>query len=420
MRLIRDGIVDRDGVKGLAQRLGFSERHLHRLMTAELGAGPLALAQAQRSQTARTLLETSTLSITDIAFASGFSSVRQFNDTIRYVFDDTPSGLRSRAKRIGAQPTTEKSSNGMHSVYLRLPVRRPFQLGSALEFLSARSLTGVESTDGKIYCRSIRLAHGYGIIRLTPSTDFSSGKAVVHLDLQLSDLRDLQMAVDRCRQLLDLDADAAAIFEALHKDPVLGALVTKNPGLRVLGTVDGFELATRAIVGQQVSVLGARTIISRLVLQAGEKLTQADGKVTHLFPTPSALLELASSHPEIFSMPGRRRRALAAVAQAVEAGTIMLDIGVDRMELRQSLEVIPGIGRWTSEYVAMRVLRDPDAFMPTDLGITQAVSRLGITTDSKQLAIISDRWRPWRSYAMAHLWSILADTAATPRAPSAT
>ena len=418
MRLIQDGIIDREGVTGLARHLGYSERQLNRRMTAELGVGPIALARAQRGQTARTLLETTTLPIADVAFAAGFSSVRQYNDTIRHIFADTPSGLRRRAPSIQVQHANEQSMHAMQWIRLRLPVRQPFQLASVLQFLSVRSLTGIEVAESNSYTRSIRLVHGYGIIRLTPSTNSAIADTFVHADLQLTDLRDLAVAVERSRQLLDLDADPVAIYGALYRDPLIGSAVTKNPGLRVPGSVEGFELVVRAIIGQQVSVQGARTIANRIILAAGEKLSQTEGKITHLFPTPSAVRELIDSHPEIFTMPSRRRLALAAVAKAVEDGTVLLDTGVDRSELRQSLEAIPGIGRWTSEYVAMRALRDPDAFMPTDLGLIRAVTRLGMPIDSKRLAVVADRWRPWRSYAMIHLWSI--PTVATPLPTSKT
>ncbi|MGC8466448.1 MAG: AlkA N-terminal domain-containing protein [Acidimicrobiales bacterium] len=406
MRLIRDGFVDREGVTGLARRLNYSERQLHRLMTAELGVGPLALARAQRSRTARVLLETTELSVTDVAFAAGFTSVRQYNDTIRQVFADTPTGLRRRSRTVATLRSATYHGQGLQSLQLRLPARRPLQYESILHYLSRRTIDGIEATVEGRYIRSVCLAHGYGILTFEPCEKDAVGPPFIHLHLQLSDLRDLTMAVDRCRQLLDLDADPVAIDNTLLDDPVLGPLVSKNPGLRVPGTVDGFELAVRAIIGQQVSVQGARTVASRLVRAAGEELPTTDGTITHLFPTPSALLDLAATAPEIFSMPSRRRQTLVALAEAVLDGTVLLDTGADRMELRHNLEALPGIGPWTSEYVAMRALRDPDAFMPSDLGIIRAVARLDLPTNTKELSTVSDRWRPWRSYAMAHLWML--------------
>jgi AraC family transcriptional regulator, regulatory protein of adaptative response / DNA-3-methyladenine glycosylase II len=224
--------------------------------------------------------------------------------------------------------------------------------------------------------------------------------------------------VARCRQLLDLDADPVAIWEALRDDPLVGALVRRDPGRRVPGAADGFELAVRAVIGQQVSVPGARTVAGRLVLAAGEPVPAAVGAVTHLFPTPAALVELAERDPGAFSMPAGRRRALVALARAVDAGDVVIDPGADPAELRRSLVALPGIGPWTAEYVAMRALRDPDAFMPTDLGIRRGAVALGLPDDPARLRELTEHWRPWRSYAMAHLWAIPAANAATSQLPT--
>ncbi len=416
MRLIRDGVVDREGVEGLAGRLGYSTRQLNRLITTEVGTGPLALARAQRSQTARVLLETTDLPVAHVAFAAGFSSVRQCNDTVRETFADTPSGLRARAARtaLGRRARREPATQ---AIRLRLPCRQPFNPASVLEFLGVRALPGVESLDGATYTRSLRLPHGHGIVTLgAPEAEGDLGPAYVEGELVLSDLRDLHTAVARCRQLLDLDADPVAIWEALRDDPLVGALVRRDPGRRVPGAADGFELAVRAVIGQQVSVTGARTVAGRLVLAAGDPLPAPVGAVTHLFPTPAALVELAERDPGAFAMPAGRRRALVALAEAVEGGDVVIDPGADSAELRASLVALPGIGPWTAEYVAMRALRDPDAFMPTDLGIRRAAVALGLPDDPVHLHQLTDHWRPWRSYAMAHLWSLPA--AATPQIPT--
>jgi AraC family transcriptional regulator of adaptative response / DNA-3-methyladenine glycosylase II len=415
MRLIRDGVVDRDGVEGLAGRLGYSTRQLNRLITAEVGTGPLALARAQRSQTARVLLETTDLPVAHVAFAAGFASVRQCNDTVRQTFADTPSGLRARAART-ALGRRYKQEPATQAIRLRLPCRQPFNPASVLDFLGLRALPGVEALDGASYVRSLRLPHGHGIVTLRApgaENDGDAGPAYVEGELILSDLRDLQTAVARCRQLLDLDADPVAIWEALRGDPLLGALVRRDPGRRVPGAADGFELAVRAVIGQQVSVPGARTVAGRLVLAAGDPLPTPFGAVTHLFPTPAALVELAERDPGAFSMPAGRRRALVALAHAVDAGDVVIDPGADAAELRRSLVALPGIGPWTAEYVAMRALRDPDAFMPTDLGIRRGAVALGLPDDPTHLRDMTERWRPWRSYAMVHLWALPAT--ATPQ-----
>ena len=419
MRLIRDGVVDREGVEGLAGRLGYSTRQLNRLITAEVGTGPLALARAQRSQTARVLLETTDLPITHIAFAAGFASVRQCNETVRQIFADTPRGLRARVATAarGRKGPAATPTGATQGIRLRLPCRRPFSPASVLDFLGLRALPGVESLDGATYRRSLRLPHGHAVVALTAAAAAAdAGPAFVDGELRLSDLRDLTTAVSRCRQLLDLDADPVAVCEALRGDPLIGPLVGRDPGRRVPGAADGFELAVRAVIGQQVSVPGARTVAGKLVRACGETLPDPDGGVTHLFPTPAALVQLAHRDPGAFAMPAGRRRALVALAEAVEAGDVVIDPGADPAELRHSLVALPGIGPWTAEYIAMRALRDPDAFMPTDLGIRRGAAALGLPDDPASLSALTEAWRPWRSYAMVHLWSLPA--ASTPSLPT--
>jgi AraC family transcriptional regulator of adaptative response / DNA-3-methyladenine glycosylase II len=384
MRLIRDGVI---------------------------GTGPLAIARAQRSQTARVLLETTNLPISHIAFAAGFASVRQCNETVQQIFAKTPSALRARVPHRAARDRTDGTTQGIR---LRLPGRRPLDVASVLTFFGTRAVPGIEAFDGTTYRRSLRLPHGYGSVALR-ADDESDGPVFVNAELHLSDLRDLTTAVARCRQLLDLDADPIAVLEALGGDPLLGPLVIADPGRRVPGAADGFELAVRAVIGQQVSVTGARTVAGRLVAAAGDALPEGRHGVTHLFPTPVALIDLAERDPAAFSMPASRRRALVALAHAVEDGSVTIDPGTDPQQLRSRLVALPGIGPWTAEYVAMRALRDPDAFMPTDLGILRAARGLGLPEDRGQLAQLTDRWRPWRSYAMAHLWSLPAGRTPTPR-----
>jgi AraC family transcriptional regulator, regulatory protein of adaptative response / DNA-3-methyladenine glycosylase II len=422
MRLIRDGIVDREGVDGLANRLGYSVRQLNRLVTAEVGTGPLAIARAQRSQTARILLETTELPIAQVAFAAGFSSVRQCNETVQQIFADTPRGLRRRVSKAAARRRAGAVAEGTtQEIRLRLPCRRPFSPESVLGFLGTRAVFGIEEVEEHTYRRGLRLPHGYAVVALTAADGDTGGDgpAFIEAELHLSDLRDLTSAVSRCRQLLDLDADPVAIFEALGHDASIGPLVTAHPGRRVPGTTDGFELAVRAVIGQQVSVVGARTIAGRLTAAAGDALAEAVGGVTHLFPTPAALIALAAQSPATFSMPASRRNALVGLAEAVIAGRVVIDAGADPAELRASLVALPGIGPWTAEYVAMRALRDPDAFMPTDLGITRAAAALGLAADPVHLSAASERWRPWRSYAMVHLWALPVAQTAKVRKPSA-
>ena len=395
MRLISDGVVDREGVSGLARRLGFSERHLHRQLVAEVGAGPIAVARAQRAQTARVLLETTDLPITDVAFAAGFASVRQFNDTVREVFSVTPSELRRTA-----QPATAGTpSPGTISV--RLPFRRPIDLDAVFAFLAARAVPGVEEFAGDTFRRTLALPHGTGVVELSAGPP---GARYLRCVLRLSDVRDLPAASQRCRRLLDLDADPQAVDEALGADPVLGPLVAGSPGRRVPGHVDGAELAVRAVLGQQVSVPAARTLAARLVRRYGAPLATPSGSLTHLFPSPAALAEADLAD---VGLPGSRRRALAALSLALAGGQLAVDPGADRAELHARLLELPGVGAWTASYIGMRALGDPDVFLPSDAGVRHALTRLGLPTDPTFAARLADQWRPWRSYALFHLWGTL-------------
>jgi AraC family transcriptional regulator of adaptative response / DNA-3-methyladenine glycosylase II len=401
MRLIADGAVDRVGISGLAGRLGYSERQLRRLLTDELGAGPLALARAQRAQTARILVETTTLPMSDVAFAAGFASIRQFNDTMQEVFDSSPTQLRDRAGK------TRPGHGSPGQISLRLPYRSPIDLDRMIGFLAARAVPGIEEATDRSYARSIALPHGSGIIRIA-----YSAKSRGHVDcaLTLSDLRDLTTAVRRCRRLLDLDADPEAISGQLALDEVLGPLVNKCPGRRVPGHVDGDELAIRAVLGQQVSIAAARKLAARLVAEHGEPLPHPDGTITHLFPSSAAM---AAIDPETLPMPGARARALTGLATALASGAIILDPGAEREEVTSALLELPGIGRWTASYIAMRALADPDAFMPSDIGVRDALRNLGADHSPRGAARLAEAWRPWRSYATQHLWASI-ETGGTP------
>lgn len=410
MRLIADGVVDRDGVPGLATRLGYSERHLNRLVTDELGAGPLAVARARRAQTARLLVETTSLPITDVAFAAGFASVRQFNDTVREVFGTTPTDLR-RARSDGG------ATSAPGTISLRLPVRGPFDADAVFAFLGLRAVPGVEHWDGMTYRRSLRLPGGPGVVALRAAPGAGSGIGAAHVvcELRLADVADLQPAVERCRRLLDLDADPVAVDAQLGDDDVLGPLVRKRPGLRSPGCVDGAELLVRAILGQQISVAGARTLAARLAAAVGDRLPDelvdsepeqagAGAAPTHLFPSAA---ELAALDPALLPMPAARARSLLGACAAVAAGELALDAGADRSETGARLRSLPGIGPWTAAYVSMRALGDPDAFLPTDLGVRHALDALGVASAPAAAERLAERWRPWRSYALHHLWASL-------------
>ncbi|WP_343574626.1 DNA-3-methyladenine glycosylase 2 family protein [Mycobacterium sp.] len=394
MRLIADGAVDREGVTGLAARLGYTTRQLQRLLQEETGAGPLALALAQRTQTARILVETTDLPFGDIAFAAGFSSIRQFNETVRSVFDCTPTELRRRATTRGelhAAPTPG-------TVTLRLPVRMPFAHAGVFGQLAASVVPGCEEVRDGTYRRALRLPFGNGIAGLTPAPDH------VRCVLVLDDFRDLTSAISRCRRLLDLDADPDAVIDVLGSDVALATVVAKAPGQRIPRTVDEAELAVRVVLGQQVPTKAARTHVGRLVTAYGHPIHDANGALTHTFPSTEQLSEI---DPAQLAVPASRRRTVANLIAALADGSVLLNAGCDWDQARSQLLALPGIGPWTAEVIAMRGLGDPDAFPASDLGLRLAAEQLALPTDHRELTARSQRWRPWRSYATQHLWTTL-------------
>jgi len=413
MRLVADGVVDREGVEGLARRVGYTPRHLTRVLTEQVGAGPQALARARRAQTARVLVETTDLPLADVAFAAGFASVRQFNDTVREVYAATPGGLRGARRRVGrsARPGGTDGSDGAPApgtrLDLRLAVRAPFAGRALLAFLGYHVVPGVETAGPGWYARTLDLPHGHGTVRLAledlpaePAGPARTG--FVPATFVLTDLRDTAAAVERVRRLLDADCDPVAVDAALGADPVLAPLVAATPGLRLPGQVDGPETAIRTVIGQQVSVTGARTVTGRIVAAHGVPVETGEPGLTHLFPPPHVL---AAADPETLPMPRARGRALVGLARAVADGDVTLDRGGDRADVRASMLALKGIGPWTADYVAMRVLADPDAFLPTDLGVRAVLGRLGLEGEAATHRV--EAWAPWRSYALMHLWHTL-------------
>ena len=400
MRLIADGVVDRDGVPGLARRLGYSDRHLNRLLIGEVGAGPLALARAQRAQTARILLETTELRAAEIAFAAGFSSVRQFNETTREVFALAPMELRARsaARRSPHDAHRDETWGAPGTIALKLAYRSPFQAAEIFGFLAARAVPGVEEGDGERYRRTLSLPHGAGVAEVSVE---QGAQGYLRCIVSLDDLRDLTAAVRRLRRLFDLDADPVAVSEALAVDEVLGRSVASLPGLRTPGHVDGDELAFRAVLGQQVSVAGARTIAGRLAAEHGRRLG-GSGPLRTLFPGAEVL---AALKPDQLPMPASRAEAMLRLASVLASGDVTLDAGADRDVVAGRLLAIPGIGPWTVAYIRMRALGDPDAFLPSDLGVRRALEARGLPGDPRSAASMAESWRPWRSYALQYLWS---------------
>ncbi|KOV69336.1 DNA-3-methyladenine glycosylase 2 family protein [Streptomyces sp. MMG1121] len=367
MRLIADGVVDREGVAGLASRLGYSARQVQRQLTAELGAGPVALARAQRAHTARVLLQTTDLPVTEIAFASGFASVRQFNDTVREVYASTPTEVRAAAPRgRGSRRATPGAG-----IPLRLAHRGPYQAAAVFDQLAREAVAGVEEVSGppggRTYRRTLRLPYGTGIVAVEEHAQAqrTGTRPGGWLDarLHLTDPRDLTTAVQRLRRLFDLDADPYAVDERLGADPRLAPLVAARPGLRSPGTVDPLEAAVRALVGSAAA--------EPLVRRYGKALDAPCGSLTHLFPEPAALAEAEPDGP------------LGALAAALADGTVRLDAGADRDDAEAALHALPGMDPAAVAAVRVRALGDPDVGPPG----TQ----------------VPDGWRPWRSYAVQHL-----------------
>ncbi|MGR8007399.1 DNA-3-methyladenine glycosylase 2 family protein [Streptomyces hypolithicus] len=370
MRMIGDGIVDREGVPGLAGRLGYSTRQVQRQLTAELGAGPVALARAQRAHTARVLLQTTGLPVTEIAFAAGFASVRQFNDTIRQIYARTPSLLREESATRKVPAPAPAGPALAAGIPLRLAYRGPYAARDVFDLLAAEAVPCVEETTGepgaRTYRRTLRLPCGTGIV----SVDEAAAPLVggwLDARIHLTDLRDLTTAVQRLRRLFDLDADPYAVDGRLAADPSLAPLVSARPGLRSPGAADPDEFAVRALVGREAA--------AHLVGAYGKALDQPCGALTHVFPEAGALT-------------GADDPALRALAAALADGAVRLDPGADRDEAERALLALPGVTARTAALIRMRALGDPDVAPDAD----------------------AEGTRPWRSYAARHLWTADAVT----------
>ncbi|MFH8730808.1 MULTISPECIES: DNA-3-methyladenine glycosylase 2 family protein [unclassified Streptomyces] len=370
MRMIGDGVVDREGVAGLAVRLGYSARQVQRQLTTEVGAGPVALARAQRAHTARVLLQTTGLPITEIAFAAGFASVRQFNDTIRAVYARTPTELRAEAPATRATATAA-------GIPLRLAHRGPYQARPLFDTLAREALDGVEEMTGtpgaRTYRRTLRLPYGTGVVSVDERTRSTPASRAAHhggwLDarIHLTDLRDLTTAVGRLRRLFDLDSDPYAIDERLGADPRLAPLVAARPGLRAPGAADPDELAVRVLAGREEA--------ARLVERYAKAVDAPCGTLTHVFPSPD----------DLAGEPG----PVGALATALADGALRLDPGADRDDAEAALRALPGVDARTAALIRMRSLADPDVALPEEPGQEP----------------VPDTWRPWRTYAQQHLWT---------------
>lgn len=406
MRLILDGVVERDGVPGLAQRLGYSTRQLSRVLTAELGAGPLALARAHRAETARALLAGTDLPVSQVAFAAGFASIRQCNDTVREVYGLAPLALRALARsgrhRVGAPAAAgdHGASPPGTTVSLRLAAREPFDGAGVLQYIADHAVTGVERmlTDGRGQAtgieRWIALPHGAALTRV----ELDAERPGVRVTATLAALADVAPLTARIRRWFDLDADAAAIDAALGRDALLGPLVAAAPGIRIPGAVDPGETLLRTIIGQQISLAAARTVLGRLAADLAEPV--APGSVLR-FPSPALIAEHGAA---VLRGPARRVRTVIETAEALATGALALDVGLTTPELRERLLRMPGIGPWTADYVALRVLGSPDLLLDSDLVLLRTLRASGAASTSSEAAALGERWAPWRSYATLHLW----------------
>ncbi|HEY1772093.1 MAG TPA: AlkA N-terminal domain-containing protein [Gammaproteobacteria bacterium] len=384
LRLIHEGALDTESVEHLAARLGIGPRHLHRLFVQHLGASPLAVAQTRRLHFAKHLIDDTRLAMTDIALASGFGSLRRFNDAFRNTYGRAPRDLR-RARR-GEIVMDD-------ALRLRLAYRPPYDWAALRDFLGVRAIPGVERVDEDSYARSVSVGGKQGWIEVRPAPKVDALELAVH-GLGAESLFGV---VSRVRQMFDLTADPADIRGILKKDPLLTPLMRRCPGLRVPGAWDGFEIAVRAVLGQQVSVAAARTFATRIVAAYGTPLSSPIEGITHLFPSPEIMARADLSK---IGLTGARAKTLNALATAVQSGKVDF---ADAEGLRTALVGVPGIGSWTAEYVAMRGLSDPDAFPAGDLVLQRMVGVTKRLTE-KQLLARAEQWRPWRAYAVLHLW----------------
>jgi AraC family transcriptional regulator of adaptative response / DNA-3-methyladenine glycosylase II len=390
LALIEMGALDEADVETLAGRVGVGERQLRRLFRDHLGASPIAVAQTRRVLLAKQLIHESRLPMTEIAAAAGFGSLRRFNETFQSLFQRPPTALRRSTKaEISAGPQGEVS--------LLLRYRPPYDWPAMLDFLRARAIAGVESVEGGVYRRTIGFDGLQGVIAVRQG----DGPAL-NATVRFSRLSRLPQIIARLRRVFDLAADPEAISAQLAKDPVLRPLIAARPGLRVPGAWDGFELAMRAVLGQQITVPGAIRLAGELAARYGEKLRDPDPVLTHVFPTPEAL---AGADLSTLGMPRRRAATLSAVAAAVVADPQIFAAGRGLEAAVAKLCSLPGVGAWTAQYIAMRQLREPDAFPAADIGLMRVMADAqGLRPSAAALTARAEQWRPWRAYAAQYLW----------------
>ena len=396
MMLIAEGALDAEGadVEGLAQRLGVGGRQLRRLFQKHLGTSPIAVAQTRRLSFAKKLVHETSMSMAEVAGAAGFGSLRRFNETFRALFGRPPSELRRGSSKEG-----RTASDG--AITLSLSYVPPYDWSAMQRFFAARAIEGVEVVEANRYARTIELDGARGTISVSPSR---KKKHALEVTIRFPVVSALPVIVARVRRLFDLDADVAVIHAALGRDPLLARLIEARPGLRVPGAWDPFELMARAILGQQVTVAAARGLATKLVATYGAKIEGAPEGLTHAFPRPLILGALEGHDLASLGMPQARARALSACAAAVATEPRLFEPTRALDEARAALLALPGVGEWTAEYVALRALRDPDAFPATDIGILRGAAEGGVRPTPEALLARAESWRPWRAYAAQHLW----------------
>jgi len=400
LRLIGESGLEDGGVEVLAERLGVGSRHLRRLFLKHLGATPSAVAHTRRLHFAKKLIDETSLPMSHVALASGFGCVRRFNAAVHKTYHRTPTQIRRLARQTATLPENQ---------YLfRLRFRPPYHWESMLAFLAARAIPGVEVVEMGRYRRSISLDRSDGYFEVS----LDENRQALSVHIQFADSRALFLIIERIRRMFDLNADWAAIVPSLRADPVLAKRVEARPGLRVPGCWNGFELATRAILGQQISVKGATLLAGQIVRKFGRRLS-ATGSLTHLFPLPEVL---ADARITSIGLPKARAGTIRALARAVCDGRISFERVAESEAFLARLCEIPGIGQWTAQYVAMRALGEPDAFPSGDLGLLHAMD-LG---SARELERRAEAWRPWRAYAAMYLWNIACERKVLESKPVAT
>jgi AraC family transcriptional regulator of adaptative response / DNA-3-methyladenine glycosylase II len=393
LSLIECGAMDDADVEGLADRLGVGERQLRRLFRKHLGASPVAVAQTRRVLLAKQLIQETRLPMAEVAMASGFGSVRRFNETFQQLYDRPPGALR----RLGGPEET--SAHG-EAVRLSLPYKAPYDWDAMLAFLALRAIPGVERVERGAYERTLGVSGAVGSVRVEPAA-----KSRLSVSVRFPKISALPAIIARVRRVFDLAADPVAISTHLAQDPALAPRVAAHPGLRVPGAWDGFELAIRAILGQQITVVAARGLAAKLVAAHGEPMPEALASegLTHVFPTPQRLL---GADFAALGMPRSRAAALTAMTEAVNADPLIFGARRTLEDAIGALKALPGIGEWTAQYIAMRELREPDAFPAADIGLMRALTdEAGRRPTPAELSARAEAWRPWRAYAALHLWS---------------